>query len=99
MKVLFVSPEVAPIARAGGLGDVVGALPIALQTVAEDQCASAQNDTCPAPSVPKQRQLPDTKEPPAALAKPYGVSPIAPVVPLETRSSSSASAVNWTPVQ
>ena len=30
MKVLFVSPEVGPIVRAGGLGDVVGALPLAL---------------------------------------------------------------------
>ena len=36
MKVLFVSPEVAPIARAGGLGDVVGALPIALQRLGID---------------------------------------------------------------
>ena len=30
MKVLFVSPEVTPLARTGGLGDVVGALPLAL---------------------------------------------------------------------
>jgi starch synthase len=31
MNVLFVSPEVGPLVRAGGLGDVVGALPIALK--------------------------------------------------------------------
>ena len=30
MKVLFVSPEVNPIVRTGGLGDVVGSLPLAL---------------------------------------------------------------------
>ena len=45
-------------------------LPIALQTVVEDQCASAQNDTCPAPSVPRQRQLSDTKTPPATSLAP-----------------------------
>ena len=33
MKVLFVSPEVTPIVRTGGLGDVVGSLPIALQKI------------------------------------------------------------------
>ena len=38
-------------------------LPIALQTVVEDQGASAQNDTCPAPSVPRQRQLSYIKAP------------------------------------
>jgi len=31
MNVLFVSPEVGPLVRAGGLGDVVGSLPIALK--------------------------------------------------------------------
>lgn len=31
MKVLFVSPEITPIVRTGGLGDVVGSLPIALR--------------------------------------------------------------------
>ena len=30
MKVLFVSPEVSPLVRTGGLGDVVGSLPLAL---------------------------------------------------------------------
>ena len=32
MKVLFVSPEVNPIVRTGGLGDVVGSLPLALHS-------------------------------------------------------------------
>ncbi len=36
MKVLFVSPEVGPIVRAGGLGDVVGALPLALSQLGVD---------------------------------------------------------------
>ena len=30
MKVLFVSPEVSPLVRTGGLGDVVGSLPLSL---------------------------------------------------------------------
>ncbi|NBU86179.1 MAG: hypothetical protein EBS13_02480, partial [Verrucomicrobia bacterium] len=29
MKVLFVSPEISPFARTGGLGEVVGSLPFA----------------------------------------------------------------------
>ena len=36
MKVLFVSPEVSPLVRTGGLGDVVGSLPIALQAIGID---------------------------------------------------------------
>ncbi len=36
MNVLFVSPEVGPIVRAGGLGDVVGTLPIALKKLGID---------------------------------------------------------------
>ena len=36
MKILFVSPEVAPLARTGGLGDVVGALPLALKALGAD---------------------------------------------------------------
>lgn len=36
MKILFVSPEVAPLARTGGLGDVVGALPLALKSLGAD---------------------------------------------------------------
>jgi len=36
MNVLFVSPEVNPIVRTGGLGDVVGSLPLALQNVGVD---------------------------------------------------------------
>ena len=38
-------------------------LPIALQTVVEDQGESAQKDTCPALSVPSQRQLSYIKAP------------------------------------
>ena len=55
MKVLFVSPEVAPIARAGGLGDVVGALPIALQRLGIDVrilCPNYKNSKiCPAKKI------------------------------------------------
>ena len=36
MNVLFVSPEVNPIVRTGGLGDVVGSLPLALQKIGVD---------------------------------------------------------------
>lgn len=36
MNVLFVSPEVGPLVRAGGLGDVVGALPLALRELGID---------------------------------------------------------------
>lgn len=36
MKVLFVSAEAAPYAKAGGLADVVGALPLALQNLGID---------------------------------------------------------------
>ena len=36
MRVLFVSPEVSPLARTGGLGDVVGALPPALKKAGVD---------------------------------------------------------------
>lgn len=36
MKVLFVSPEVNPIVRTGGLGDVVGSLPLALHSLGID---------------------------------------------------------------
>ena len=36
MKILFVSPEVSPLVRAGGLGDVVGSLPIALRGIGLD---------------------------------------------------------------
>jgi len=32
MKVLFVSPEISPFARTGGLGEVVGSLPFALKS-------------------------------------------------------------------
>ncbi len=36
MKVLFVSPEVNPLVRTGGLGDVVGSLPLALYKLGID---------------------------------------------------------------
>ena len=36
MKILFVSPEVSPFARTGGLGEVVGSLPIALRKMGVD---------------------------------------------------------------
>ena len=36
MKVLFISPEVSPFARTGGLGEVVGSLPFALQKMGLD---------------------------------------------------------------
>lgn len=36
MKVLFVSPEVSPLVRTGGLGDVVGSLPLAIQELGID---------------------------------------------------------------
>lgn len=36
MNVLFVSPEVNPIVRTGGLGDVVGSLPLALHALGVD---------------------------------------------------------------
>ncbi len=36
MNILFVSPEVNPLVRTGGLGDVVGSLPLALQNLGAD---------------------------------------------------------------
>ena len=36
MKVLFVSPEVSPLVRTGGLGDAVGSLPIAIKALGID---------------------------------------------------------------
>ena len=36
MKVLFVSPEISPFARTGGLGEVVGSLPLALKKAGVD---------------------------------------------------------------
>ena len=36
MKVLFVSPEVSPFSRTGGLGEVVGSLPVALSKIGID---------------------------------------------------------------
>ena len=36
VKILFVSPEVSPLVRTGGLGDVVGSLPIALKNLGLD---------------------------------------------------------------
>ena len=36
MKILFVTPEIAPWAKTGGLGDVAGALPACLRTLGQD---------------------------------------------------------------
>ena len=36
LKILFVSPEVEPFAKAGGLGDMVGALPKELAALGHD---------------------------------------------------------------
>jgi starch synthase len=36
MQILFVSSEVAPFAKSGGLGDVAGALPRQLHAVGHD---------------------------------------------------------------
>lgn len=36
MKVLFVSPEISPLVRTGGLGDVVGSLPVAIHSMGID---------------------------------------------------------------
>ena len=37
MKLMFVSTECAPFIKTGGLGDVIGALPIALSEKLDDQ--------------------------------------------------------------
>ncbi len=51
LKILIVSSEVAPFARTGGLGDVCGALPIALAQLGHDvrvvmPCYSLMPDSC-----------------------------------------------------
>ena len=39
MKILFVSPEITPFAKTGGLADVAHALPEALKALGNDICA------------------------------------------------------------
>ena len=38
MKILFVTSEVHPLIKTGGLADVSGALPAALQSLGQDVC-------------------------------------------------------------
>ncbi len=58
MNVLFVSPEINPIVRTGGLGDVVGSLPIALKNIGVEVrilcplhkvCSLSETKTLPKP--------------------------------------------------
>src|SRR3989338_2117238 len=51
MKILFASPEIVPFAKTGGLADVSGALPKALEKLGEDVTAI----------MPKYRAVDDKK--------------------------------------
>ena len=45
MKVLFVSPEVSPFSRTGGLGEVVGSLPVALSKIGIENIEKLNSST------------------------------------------------------
>ncbi|HWZ71531.1 MAG TPA: glycogen/starch synthase, partial [Casimicrobiaceae bacterium] len=36
LRILYVTPECAPLVKTGGLGDVAGALPVALRQIGLD---------------------------------------------------------------
>lgn len=65
MRVLFVSPEIFPLVKTGGLADVAGALPVALQAAGEDLRLLM-------PAYPGTRAAADAK-PVAVLGDPFGL--------------------------
>ena len=65
MRVLFVSPEIFPLVKTGGLGDVAGALPVALAAAGADLRLLM-------PAYAGLRQAADAK-PAASLGNPFGL--------------------------